>query len=133
MTGHYLSRLVAPSSVVLVGASADPAKVGGRLLENLLAGGFRGKLFAVNPKHTEVRGVHCFSSVADLPETPDLAVIAHPRLPAATVEKVRQALLGMKTDPAASSVLTRAESRGFDPATDRDYDSVRQVYRLIGQ
>ena len=64
---------------------------------------------------------------------PDLAVIAHPRVPAATVEKVRQVLLGMKNDPAAAAILTRAGSRGFDPATDRDYDGVRQVYRLIGQ
>jgi phosphonate transport system substrate-binding protein len=64
---------------------------------------------------------------------PDLAVIAHPRVPAATVDKVRQALLGMKNDPAAAAILTRAWSRGFDPATDRDYDGVRQVYRLIGQ
>jgi phosphonate transport system substrate-binding protein len=64
---------------------------------------------------------------------PDLAVIVHPRVPAATVDKVRQALLGMKGDPAAASILTRAESPGFEAATDRDYDSVRQVYRLIGQ
>ena len=64
---------------------------------------------------------------------PDLAVIAHPRVPAATVEKVRLALLGMKNDPAAAAILTKAASRGFEPATDRDYDGVRQVYRLIGQ
>jgi phosphonate transport system substrate-binding protein len=64
---------------------------------------------------------------------PDLAVIAHPRLPAATVDRVRQALLGMKGDPAAAAVLTRSETPGFEAATDRDYDGVRQVYRLIGQ
>jgi len=64
---------------------------------------------------------------------PDLAVIVHPRVPAAVVEKVRQALLGMKNDPAAAAILARAGSRGFEPATDRDYDGVRQVYRLIGQ
>ena len=88
MTGHYLSRLFAPSSVVLVGASSDPAKVGGRVLENLLTAGFRGKLFAVNPRHAEVRGVRCVGSVADLPETPDLAVIV---TPAATVPGVIEA------------------------------------------
>jgi phosphonate transport system substrate-binding protein len=64
---------------------------------------------------------------------PDLAVIAHPRLPAATVEKVRVALIAMKSDPAAATILARARSTGFEPATDRDYDGVRQVYRLIGQ
>jgi phosphonate transport system substrate-binding protein len=64
---------------------------------------------------------------------PDLAVIAHPRVPAATVEKVKQALLGMKKDPAAAPILTRAGSQGFEPATERDYDGVRHVYRSIGQ
>ena len=64
---------------------------------------------------------------------PDLAVIAHPRLPAAVVERIRQALIGMKSDPAAAPVLARARSQGFDPATDREYDGVRRVYRAIGQ
>jgi phosphonate transport system substrate-binding protein len=64
---------------------------------------------------------------------PDLAVIAHPRVPAATVEKVRQALLGLKDDPRAAPVRTHVGFKGFDPANDRDYDGVRRVYRLIGQ
>ena len=64
---------------------------------------------------------------------PDLAVIAHPRVPAATVERVRRALLGMSGDPNAAAVLTAAKSKGFEPAGDRDYDGVRRVYRLIGQ
>jgi phosphonate transport system substrate-binding protein len=64
---------------------------------------------------------------------PDLAVIAHPRVPAATVERVRRALLGMAADPAAASILTQTKSKGFEPATDRDYEGVRRIYRLIGQ
>jgi hypothetical protein len=39
----------------------------------------------------------------------------------------------MKTDPVAGPVLEQAQSPGFEPATDRDYDGVRRVYRLIGQ
>jgi phosphonate transport system substrate-binding protein len=64
---------------------------------------------------------------------PDLAVIAHPRVPAATVERVRRALLGMAADPAAAPILTQTKSKGFEPATDRDYEGVRRIYRLIGQ
>jgi phosphonate transport system substrate-binding protein len=64
---------------------------------------------------------------------PDLAVIAHPRLPAATVEKVRQALVGLKDDPRASALRDQVRFKGFEPATDRDYDGVRRVYRQIGQ
>ena len=64
---------------------------------------------------------------------PDLAVIAHPRVPAATVERVRRALLQMGRDRQAAPVLTLAKSKGFEPAGDRDYDGVRSIYRLIGQ
>lgn len=64
---------------------------------------------------------------------PDLAVIAHPRVPAATVERVRRALLGMAADPAAAPILIQTKSKGFEPATDRDYEGVRRIYRLIGQ
>ena len=64
---------------------------------------------------------------------PDLAVIAHPRVPAATIERVRRALLGMSSDPGAAPVLILAKSKGFEPAVDRDYDGVRRVYRLAGQ
>jgi phosphonate transport system substrate-binding protein len=64
---------------------------------------------------------------------PDLAVIAHPRVPAATVAKVRKAFLGMKGDPAAAPILARAQCPGFEPAEDQDYAGVRRVYRLIEQ
>ena len=64
---------------------------------------------------------------------PDLAVIAHPRVPAATVERVRRALLGMAADPAAAPILIQTKSKGFEPASDRDYEGVRRIYRLIGQ
>jgi phosphonate transport system substrate-binding protein len=64
---------------------------------------------------------------------PDLAVVAHPRVPAETVERVRAALLGMKEDAKAAPILARIKFKGFDAATDRDYDGVRRIYRLIGQ
>jgi len=62
---------------------------------------------------------------------PDLAVIVHPRVPAPVVERVRRALLEMRSDPAAVAVLERARSQGFVAATDRDYEGVRRVYRQI--
>jgi acetyltransferase len=110
MAPHYLSTLFEPRSVVLVGASEMPEKVGGRLLENLLAGGFKGKLFAVNPKHASVRGVPCVGSIAELPEVPDLAVIA---TPAATVPGIIDAC-GAKGIRAA--VIISAGFREAGPA-----------------
>lgn len=64
---------------------------------------------------------------------PDLAVIVHPRVPAADRDKVRAALIGMAEDPSAIPILAKAKSPGFAPADDGDYEAVRRVYRLLGQ
>lgn len=64
---------------------------------------------------------------------PELAVIAHPRVPRETVERVRRALLDMKDDPQGQAVLARAKSPGFAPAEDGDYEGVRRVYRAVGR
>src|SRR5512144_2417196 len=78
-TGHYLERLFAPASVALIGASTDPSKVGGRMLENLRGAGFAGTLYAVNPKYRDMGGgLPCFADVASLPKPVDLAVIVTP-------------------------------------------------------
>ena len=76
--GHYLSALFEPRSVAVVGASESAGKVGALVLDNLLAGGYRGELFAVNPKYTRVRGLACVPSVEHLGRPVDLAVIATP-------------------------------------------------------
>ena len=64
---------------------------------------------------------------------PELAVVAHPRVPAQIVERVRRALLGLKNDPNADEIRKTGKTPGFESATDRDYESVRAVYRLIAQ
>ena len=64
---------------------------------------------------------------------PELAVIVHPRVAAATVDKLRRALIGMADDPAAAPILARVKFKGFAPASDRDYDGVRRVYKQTGQ
>jgi acyl-CoA synthetase (NDP forming) len=73
-----LARMVSPRSVVVIGASRDPRKPGGRLLEYLIKHPFSGPLYAVNPSSDEVRGQRSFAAVAELPEVPDLACIAVP-------------------------------------------------------
>ena len=69
--------LLNPQSIVVVGASNDVTKPGGRVLQNILEGGFQGRLQAVNPKATEVQGVACMASVSELDEV-ELAIIAIP-------------------------------------------------------
>ena len=73
-----LEAFFKPRSIAVVGAAREPEKVGHRILRNLVEGGFKGQLYPVNPKANEVLGEKCYSSVSDVPEKIDLAVIAVP-------------------------------------------------------
>ena len=61
-------ELLDPKSIVVCGASSDIHKPGGKALKNLLESPFRGPVYAVNPKETEVQGVKCYAKVDDLPQ-----------------------------------------------------------------
>ena len=67
-----------PRSVAIVGASRDPSKIGYRLLEAITACRFRGAVYPVNPKTTDINGMRTYLSVQDIPASVDLAVIAVP-------------------------------------------------------
>ncbi|MFM9629229.1 MULTISPECIES: bifunctional acetate--CoA ligase family protein/GNAT family N-acetyltransferase [Streptomyces] len=73
-----LEPLLRPNAVAVVGAGPGPGSVGRALLHHLHAGGFTGRLFAVNPGATSLPGVPSYPSVDSLPTTPDLVVIAEP-------------------------------------------------------
>jgi acetyltransferase len=68
-------QLLDPKSIVIVGGSNDTAKPGGKVLKNIIDGTFKGELFVVNPKETEVQGIKSFANPVDLPQV-DLAVLA---------------------------------------------------------
>ena len=70
-----LRPLLAPRSVAVIGAVPERHRAGGRPIPFSAEAGFQGRLYAVNPRRSEVDGRPCYRSVADLPETPDLAVI----------------------------------------------------------
>ena len=73
-----LGNLMAPRSVAVVGASSDTAKWGGMLVANLRLGCFPGPIYLVNPKGGTILGLPVYTSLTDLPETPDLVLIAVP-------------------------------------------------------
>ena len=64
---------------------------------------------------------------------PDLAVIAHPRLPRATVEALQRALVGIAGDPSATEILAKANCPGFAASDDAEYERVRAIYRDAAQ
>ncbi|MBW8848296.1 MAG: bifunctional acetate--CoA ligase family protein/GNAT family N-acetyltransferase [Burkholderiales bacterium] len=78
MTQRHLDRLLTPQSVAVFGASDKPGRVGTTVWRNLLAGGFKGPAAPVNPRLQALDGVRCFAAVAELPFTPDLAVLCTP-------------------------------------------------------
>lgn len=65
-----------PQSVAVVGASRDTKSIGGRILGNIIAAGFRGAVYPVNPKGGEIQGLKAYARVADAPGEIDLAVVA---------------------------------------------------------
>ncbi|HEY4355222.1 MAG TPA: acetate--CoA ligase family protein [Acidobacteriaceae bacterium] len=74
-----LSRLLAPRSIAIVGASPNPGSFGAVVLGNLRRAGYSGDLYLVNPKRSEIDGVACLASVDELPESVDCAVLTIPR------------------------------------------------------
>lgn len=86
------SSVINPQSIVVVGASNDITKPGGKVIKNILDHHFAGNLYAVNPKETAVQGCKSFASCSDLPQV-DLAIIA---IPASLVEAVMQQLANEK-------------------------------------
>jgi len=75
---HYLRPLLAPRSVALVGATEREGALGAIVYRNLAAGGLRGELYAVNPKHRTLFGRRAYARLSQLPQPPDLAVVVTP-------------------------------------------------------
>jgi len=74
-----MSRLKAaldPRSIAIIGASENPNKVGGRPVHYLDKFGFKGRIFPINPSRPEVQGHRCYKSLADLPEAPEMVIVA---------------------------------------------------------
>ncbi|HET9793437.1 MAG TPA: GNAT family N-acetyltransferase [Thermoanaerobaculia bacterium] len=79
-----------PRSVAVIGASRDPAAIGSLIFRAILRGNFAGAVYPVNRQAASVHGVRAHPSVRDLPEPPDLAIIAVPAEGA--VDAAREAL-----------------------------------------
>ena len=78
MSVRNLDKLFKPRSVALIGATPRSGAVGAVVARNLRRAGFAGQLMLVNPHHEAIEGLSVYSSVASLPQPPDLAVIVTP-------------------------------------------------------
>lgn len=87
-TVRSIERILRPASIAVIGAGRAPGSVGHELLRNLLLGDFAGTVYPVNPNAASVAGVRCYASLAEVPGSVDLAVVA---VPAAEVDSVLRA------------------------------------------
>ncbi|RJQ06494.1 MAG: CoA-binding protein [Bacillota bacterium] len=74
-----MEKFFNPESVAIVGVSRNTGPGAFNILENLMDYGYKGRIYPVNPKATEILGVKCYARAQDLPEVPDLAIITVPR------------------------------------------------------
>jgi acyl-CoA synthetase (NDP forming) len=90
LANHRLAKLLMPGSVALVGASPKAGSVGNGMLHGLRGGGFKGRIYPINPNYKEIEGIACYPSLAALPERVDHALlgVANARLEAAMGEAV---------------------------------------------
>jgi acetate---CoA ligase (ADP-forming) len=115
-------QLIHPRSIVVVGASNDVTKPGGKVLKNIIDGGFSGKLYVTNLKESEVQGISSYRDLADLPET-DLAIIAiAARFVPDTVE-----LLAKEKNTRAFIVL----SAGFSEESEEGAELERRLVSIV--
>ena len=113
-----LGRLFAPVSVAVLGVSRNPAKLGYRLLENLKAGGYQGRIHPVNPGGEPILGLDTLTTIDALPEGVDLALVS---LPASAVPAAVTALAARGVG--AAVVL----SSGFGEVDDEGHGVQREM------
>ncbi|MEU9857731.1 GNAT family N-acetyltransferase [Streptomyces sp. NPDC047974] len=132
-----VQRLLAPRSVAVVGAGRTPGGVGRTVLRNVLAGGFTGQVYAVNPAlgadaEAELDGVPAFPSVAAIGAPVDLAVVAVPaeRVPEVVADCGEHGVRGLVVLSAGYAESGGAEGRERQRALVRQARSYGM--RIIG-
>lgn len=73
-----ISTLLNPTSIAVIGASRNPVKFGYQIIETLVSEGYTGRVYPINPGTESICGLKCYSSIIEVPEPVDVAVIVVP-------------------------------------------------------
>ncbi len=126
MSRSALDCVFRPRSVAIVGASQDPTKRGYQAVRALLDAGYGGRIHPVNPRGGELHGVRVWKSLAEIDETPDLALVC---TPAPTVPGVLEECATRKIPAAVVLALGFSETGAQGIELE---DQVRTVARRTG-
>ena len=129
--GASIARLMAPRSIAVIGAGRHPGTIGYELFRNLLAYGFEGPVYPVNPSSASVAGVRAYPSLLDIPDDVDLAVIV---VPSGTVPEIVRECAAKHVHGMVIISAGFAEAGAEGKATERDLVSMarRNGMRVIG-
>jgi acetyl coenzyme A synthetase (ADP forming)-like protein len=126
MAVSYLDKFFNPQSVAIVGATPKEGKVGRVILENFIKK-FKGRIYPINPHYEEIMGLKCYKSVKDVPEVPDLVVVAIPApgVPQAVREAAEK---GVK----AAVIISGGFSETGTPEGIRLENELREIVKTYG-
>jgi acetyl coenzyme A synthetase (ADP forming)-like protein len=126
-----LDTLFNPGTIAVIGASADPNKVGHAVLNNLIRFKFKGGLYPVNPSRSEILGLRAYATIADIGRPVDLAIIVIPAklVPAALREC---ASAGIKSAIVISAGFKEAGAGGTQLEEELKQISLEQHIRVLG-
>ena len=112
-TKKVIEKLLAPSSIAIVGASRKPGKIGFEILKNIKEYGYKGKIYPINPHANEILGIKAYPSILSVKNHVDLAIIA---VPAALVINIVKECVEARVN--AIAVITS----GFGEVGNRDLE-----------
>jgi acetyltransferase len=128
MSTYRLDRLMSPRSLAVVGASQHANSVGRHIVANIKGGGFAGAVCVVNPHHGEIEGIATVRSIAAIPGTPDVVVVAV--APASVPETVAAAA---SKGAAAAVIITAGLGHGPGSLAEATENAARSAgLRLVG-
>jgi acyl-CoA synthetase (NDP forming) len=84
-----MKRIFSPKGIAIIGASGDQAKLGYSTVKNIIDGGYKGRIYPINPKADQILGWKCYRDVREVPDEVDVAVVV---IPAAAVADAVAAL-----------------------------------------
>jgi acetyltransferase len=124
MQDHVLADIFFPKSIAVVGASANPQKLGYACVEGIVKGGYQGKIYPINPTARSILGIECLADASEIPKGIDLAIMM---LPAEKVPGVLETLAGREV----KGVLIPAG--GFAETGDRGVDLQRAIQEVCAK